>query len=178
MSRPSARHELVQTALELASQIGLRALTFDGLAAESGKTKGGILYHFPSKEHLVRAVLAHLLDEWDADALRHLDGPFDTATREDRIVAFLLSAIESTTESVGELSVLIDVMRDDAYAAMWIELRDRWVGDVATLTRTQQIALAAADGIWIDDAMQQPPFSPADRDEVVAELMRMVRGGA
>lgn len=39
------------------------------------------------------------------------------------------------------------------------------------------MSLAAADGIWIDDAMQQVPFPAEERDEIIAELMRMVRGG-
>lgn len=178
MSRPSARQEIAEAALSLASRVGLGALTFEAVAAEAGKTKGGILYHFPSKEDLARAVIEVLIAAWDDDAQRHLEGPFDEATREERIVAFLLSTIETDgrLDALGDLSVLVDVMHDIELAAIWIAHRDRWVGDIGTLTPHQQIALAAADGIWVDEAMQQAPYPAARRDEIVAELVRMVRG--
>ncbi|WP_156761716.1 TetR/AcrR family transcriptional regulator [Microbacterium karelineae] len=178
MSRPSARAEVEEAALRVASRVGLGALTYDAVAAESGKTKGGVLYHFPSKDDLARAVIERLIGAWEEDAKRQLGAPLETASREDRIAAFLLSSIETDGEldAVGDLSVLVDVMHDSELASVWIDFRDRWVGDVATLTLQQQVALAAADGIWIDEAMQQAPYPAARRDEIVAELLRMVRG--
>ncbi|WP_110589922.1 TetR/AcrR family transcriptional regulator [Microbacterium suaedae] len=178
MSRPSARQEVEEAALRVASRVGLGALTYEAVATEAGKTKGGILYHFPSKEDLARAVIERLIGAWEDDALRHLGTPFDAASREDRIAAFLLSSIDTEGEidAVGDLSVLVDVMHDSELASVWIAFRDRWVGDVATLTLQQQVALAAADGIWVDEAMQQAPYPATRRDEIVSELLRMVRG--
>ncbi|MBP2437009.1 TetR/AcrR family transcriptional regulator [Microbacterium amylolyticum] len=178
MSRPSAKQEVVKAALRLAADTGLAALTFEAVAETAGKTKGGVIYHFRSKDDLVRAVVQQLIDEWDADASRHLGVPFDDATREDRIIAFLLSCVDPGYEitAAGDLSVLVDVMRDDRYVGIWTSLREKWIGDVSTLTITQQIALAAADGIWVDEAMQQAPYPDGRRETIVAELSRMVRG--
>ncbi|WP_261164950.1 TetR/AcrR family transcriptional regulator [Microbacterium sp. Marseille-Q6965] len=179
MNRPSAKHEVVQAALRLAGRVGTRALTFEAVAEAAGKTKGGVLYHFPSKDDLIEAVIAELIGAWDADALRHLGKPFETATREERIVAFLLAATESGTEfdATADLMVMVDVARDERYVRRWRELRDRWVGDVADLTVRQQVALVAADGIWLDEATLQAPFPAERRREVLEELARMVREG-
>lgn len=179
MSRPSAKQEIIDAALRLAARSGVGALTFEAIAEEAGKTKGGVIYHFASKDDLVRSVIARLVEAWDADAARLLPVPFEEASREDRIVAYMLSSMESTGEidAVGDLSVIVDVMRDERYAEIWIALRDRWVGDIATLSSDQQLALVAADGIWIDEAMQQAPYPPERRAEIVARLVEMARRG-
>ncbi|WP_029149522.1 TetR/AcrR family transcriptional regulator [Microbacterium indicum] len=178
MSRPSARTTIVRGAIRVAARTGLGALTFDAVAEEAGVTKGGVIYHFPTKDDLVRATVQEIIDQWDDDVERYLDEPYASASREDRIVAFILSSATAGTgiDGVGELSALVDVMRDESYVEIWLSLRDKWVGDIATLTRGQQIALAAADGIWVDEAMQQAPYPAGQRDEILAELARMARG--
>lgn len=179
MNRPSAKQEVVQAALRLAGQVGTRELTFEAVADAAGKTKGGVLYHFPTKEDLIDAVIAALIDAWEADSLRHLGTPFDEATREERIIAFLLASTEPATDlaAPADLLVMVDVARDERYVRRWRELRDRWVGDVADLTVRQQVALAAADGIWLDEATLQAPFPAERRREVLDELARMIREG-
>jgi len=179
MSRPSAKQEIIDAALRLAARSGVGSLTFEAIADEAGKTKGGVIYHFASKEDLVRSIIARLVDVWEADARRHLSVPFEEATREDRIVAYMLSCMESTgeDEAVGDLSVLVDVLRDERYADIWSTLRERWVGDIRTLSTDQQLALVAADGIWIDEAMRQAPYPAERRAEIVARLVEMARRG-
>lgn len=177
MSRPSAREEILDAALRIGSEQGLHALTFENLADASGKTKGGILYHFGTRDDLIEAALDKLMQIWHDDALRLLEAPFEKASREDRIVAFMLSATEpgSALDGAADLSIVADVMREERYVHKWNDLRDRWVGDVSTLTRRQQIALAAADGTWIDEAMQNPPYAPGQRDALLADLVALVR---
>ncbi|NHI16071.1 TetR family transcriptional regulator [Microbacterium excoecariae] len=178
MNRPSAKQEVAAAALRVAARVGLTALTYEAVAAESGKSKGGVLYHFPTRDDLARAVIERLIGLWEADAERHLGAPFAAASVADRRAAYLLSAIDTSGEldPLGDLSALVDVMHDPALAAIWTAFRDRWVGDISALTTTQQIALAAADGIWVDEAMQQAPYPASSRDAVVAELLRMIRG--
>lgn len=177
MSRPSAKRTIVEAALEQAVQAGIASLTYESVAAAAGMTKGGVLYHFPSREDLVRDVVAHFMDRWHDEALRHLGKPFDQASRTERVLAFVLSSMEPDAEVAGggDLGVVVDVARDPHYGPMWVELRERWVGDVATLTRRQQLALAAADGIWLDEMMQVQPYPAEHRAEIVAEIVRMVR---
>ncbi len=42
-------------------------LTLDAVAKEAGVSKGGLLYHFPSKELLIQAILSDFLDRFDSD---------------------------------------------------------------------------------------------------------------
>ena len=50
---------------------GLTSLTLDAVAAEAGLSKGGLLYHFPSKVALIEALFQHHIDRFNHD-LRQL----------------------------------------------------------------------------------------------------------
>lgn len=57
MPRPSSRDAILETAVQLASVQGLAGLSIGGLAAATGKSKGGICAHFPAKRDLQLAVV-------------------------------------------------------------------------------------------------------------------------
>jgi len=57
VSRPSAKNEILERAVQIASVQGLEGLSIGGLAAATGKSKGGICAHFPNKVNLQMAVV-------------------------------------------------------------------------------------------------------------------------
>lgn len=76
---------ILDTALRLASRLGLEALSIGGLAQEVGMSKSGLFAHFDSKESLQLAVLETAVD-------RFIDGVITPALRaprgEPRVRAF------------------------------------------------------------------------------------------
>ncbi|HWS33773.1 MAG TPA: TetR/AcrR family transcriptional regulator [Actinoplanes sp.] len=54
----SARERVLHAALRAISANGYHGSTLTGIAADAGLTNAGLLHHFPSKEHLLVAVLA------------------------------------------------------------------------------------------------------------------------
>ena len=68
VGRPSSRHKIVAAAMELAKEVGPGHVSLDAVAHRAGVSKGGLLYHFPSKNKLLQAIVAHHLDAFD-DAL-------------------------------------------------------------------------------------------------------------
>jgi AcrR family transcriptional regulator len=51
------KEHILQTAGRLVSSEGVSALTLDAVAKAAGVSKGGLLYHFPSKEALMLAMI-------------------------------------------------------------------------------------------------------------------------
>jgi AcrR family transcriptional regulator len=67
MNRPAHAREIILKAAEaLVQKQGAGNLTYDNLVKESGITRGGITYHFPTKDELLRALLERDLQQWDA----------------------------------------------------------------------------------------------------------------
>src|SRR3954453_6211418 len=53
------REEILAAAMELFGARGYRGTTIAQVAERAGLTDAGLLHHFPSKEHLLIAVLQH-----------------------------------------------------------------------------------------------------------------------
>lgn len=80
MSRSSpgaARARLLQAAATVVEHHGAAKLTLDRVAAEASVSKGGLLYHFPSKQALLEGMMQDLLSrsrERLEDGRRAFDG--------------------------------------------------------------------------------------------------------
>ena len=60
------RDALLDAAEALLCEQGTQALTLSAVAERAGVSKGGLLYHFPTKEALVRGLVERLVEEFDA----------------------------------------------------------------------------------------------------------------
>lgn len=61
--RPSKRNFILQCAEELVQSKGAAHLTFDALTEVTGISKGGLLYHFESKDALISAMLESYIEQ-------------------------------------------------------------------------------------------------------------------
>ncbi|MBP9185296.1 MAG: TetR family transcriptional regulator C-terminal domain-containing protein [Fuscovulum sp.] len=66
------REVILDAALEVFSTHGFRGATLDQIAEVAGLSKPNLLYYFPSKEAVHRALLTALLDTW-LDPLKAMD---------------------------------------------------------------------------------------------------------
>jgi TetR/AcrR family transcriptional regulator len=66
------REVILDAALEVFALHGFRGATLDQIAEGAGLSKPNLLYYFPSKEDVHRALLTGLLDTW-LDPLRAMD---------------------------------------------------------------------------------------------------------
>jgi len=64
MGRPTRKVEILLAASKIVNEKGIFNLTLDATAAEAGISKGGLLYHFPSKEALVKGMVEHLAENY------------------------------------------------------------------------------------------------------------------
>lgn len=97
MSRqPKAKLLVLETAQKLIAEKGSGALTFEALSKASGITRGGITYHFPTKDALLRALVEHDMEQWmEAEKSFAPDGVCDQT-------AALIASIRSFTTSTPE----------------------------------------------------------------------------
>ncbi|MEL7537698.1 MAG: TetR/AcrR family transcriptional regulator [Pseudomonadota bacterium] len=87
--QPLARKKILDAAKDIVMDRGSGALTFEELVEESGVTRGGITYHFRTKQELLTALVAQDLEQWEEieAALRPADLEPETAD----LIAFLRS---------------------------------------------------------------------------------------
>ncbi|WP_293782960.1 TetR/AcrR family transcriptional regulator [uncultured Aeromicrobium sp.] len=147
---PSTRERLLDAFETLLVTEGSRAATLDAVAAAAGVSKGGLLYHFHSKDELIEGMLERMrrMGERDAIAMRAApQGPVDyyLETSVDSGSAFdraLIAAARIAQENDERASRALAELRDQ-----WFTVLSEHLGDEA-LARTIQLI---GDGLYFDD---------------------------
>jgi AcrR family transcriptional regulator len=60
-TKPSVREKVLAAAEEVAREVGASRLTLEAVAERAGVSKGGLLYHFPSKSKLMQGMVSAFL---------------------------------------------------------------------------------------------------------------------
>lgn len=144
------RAKLIAAAAAVIRRDGAQALTLDAVAAHAGVSKGGLLYHFPSKDALVEGMLDRLRTRGAEDAER-----MSTAKR-GPVEFYLQTSVDTGSDFDRGLVATARIAQenDSRASAALADLRDGWfavlrehLGDEA-LARTIQLI---GDGLYFDD---------------------------
>ena len=146
----STRDRLIDAFETLLVTAGSRAATLDAVAAEAKVSKGGLLYHFPSKDELVEGMLARLREQGEQDAAKMRTakkGPVDYYLRRPSTpaatsTARLVAAARIAQENDSRASAALADLREG-----WFTVLREHLGDEA-LARTIQLI---GDGLYFDD---------------------------
>ncbi|WP_138445034.1 TetR/AcrR family transcriptional regulator [Sinomonas susongensis] len=134
---PKAREALLAAYRDLLVSEGERSATMDAVAARAGVSKGGLLYHFKSKDALADALLAALRDAAALDRERMAADPEGPAryfvrtsvnSGTDMDSLFVAAIRLAQTGHAGALAALEEI------DAAWLELIRREVPDPAVAT--------------------------------------------
>ncbi|MFJ5868432.1 TetR/AcrR family transcriptional regulator [Streptomyces parvus] len=171
--RTSKRSQILEAATRVVQREGVKSVTFDSVAAEAGLTKGGLLYHFASRDDLVLAIHQHLADRWEAQLVAAAGKPATEATRDERLAAYTQVAIQSATRA--ELLLMLEGSTDAAHSAVWEAVTERWApppasagDDPAALDRF--IVRLAADGLWLYDSLTSQQLTSEMRRAVAERI--------
>ena len=169
MPRKSKRDQLLAAALSVVRRDGTDALTLDAVAAAAGVSKGGLLYHFDSKEALVRGLVELLVQGFDAQLQHHDDGTPGSFTRAyleatvhpapgaDDATAGLLAAVALAPHLLEPLRAQYRTWAKRLDADR-IDVVDAWVVRLAT------------DGLWMAELLGFEPPPRARRAQVIERL--------
>ncbi len=177
------KRRIVDAAEEVVLRDGVARLTLDAAAAEAGLSKGGILYHFPTRDALVAAMVDKIIEEFDRDIEANMDdlpGPghfaraYIRATmtpsstrpdREDRLGAALIAAAAAEPSLLEPLQLA---------AGRW---QTRLENDGLDPTVATVLRLAC-DGLWLCDLFGLAPPSATLRTGLEIQLARLASGAS
>jgi AcrR family transcriptional regulator len=172
----STRDRILEAGYAVAGQSGVAAVTLDAVANQAGVSKGGLLYHFPSKEALVAGMVDGLCRTFADLAGAAAAADPEPAGRAAR--AYLAASAGELWQSsrwlalVGALVVspgLLDSWRAGVLAGREADKAEN-TDPVATA-----IVRLAADGLWLAGVLGLPGPDDALKSEILAELGQMTR---
>lgn len=171
--RPSSRTSLLNCAMELILERGVEGLSFDSLAQKSGISKGGILYHFPNREELNRAVRLHVRQRYLAARQEVTDDLPEGKTR--ALKGWALSSLQNRSK-------LDAVSAKIMTSGIWVASEGREhhrerlttvVKEGASFNRAALVYLAV-EGLWFLDLAGFTPFTPKERQHVTDLLLSVI----
>lgn len=171
------RDRILDALEKLILDTGLADVTLEGVAAEAGVSKGGLLYHFPSKEALLIGLVHRLGERADAQVADAAAGGTsltewylqlpDTSTAEElalyRSTIAALRSVDGKREDVQR--AVTEVMR------AWDEGLRTEIGDPVQA----EIVRLVGDGIYLSALLDLPLPDPELYDKVVARLLEPKR---
>lgn len=174
MGRPSRRAALLDAAITVIRRDGANKLTLDAVAAEAGASKGGVLYHFATKQALIEGLLAGWLDEFD-ERLSTSDDPLTAyvyaSDLRDESPQVTASEFGMLAALVGEPAVLEEVR------ARYERYMQRLLGAVEDPADAWLVRLAA-DGLWYADLLGIAAPAGDERRALLARLLALARAEA
>jgi AcrR family transcriptional regulator len=176
-SGEQTRQALLDSANRIVQERGVENLTLDLIAQLAGVSKGGLLYHFPSKEALIKGMIQNYLDRFTSD--------FNTAAQQGNrqapgrwTRAYLLTTFEDNQRSPRMSSgLLAAVATNPALLSPLQETFEKWVqqlDDDGIDPSVAQIIRLAVDGLWLVELFGLAPPSPGMREKIFQAINNLI----
>jgi len=151
-------------------------MTLDTVSAKAGVSKGGLLYHFPTKEALIRALIKSYIANSHEVILRELGRQPKGSLREIKAHIVAVAKRDARTKRLGAALLLAAAHDPKLLAPARKEFRRTFLRyDAAgkNSVRAAEIALAC-DGLHMLELLGLMPFDERRRAEMVRHMVRLV----
>ncbi len=175
-SGANTQKAILDAANRIVIEQGVERLTLEQVAAEAGISKGGLLYHFPTKEALIKGMISHYLERFTADFNQTAEKEGDTPGRWNRSYLTTTFADNQRTPRMSS-GLLAAVATDPSLLAPLQERFREWVAllDQDGVDPTiAAIVHLVADGLWLVELFGLAAPDEAMKSKVLQALEEMI----
>lgn len=166
--------QIIQAALSVAAENGAGKVTLDAVAKVAGVSKGGLIYHFPSKEALISAMVQHLLDEAECQRTQQ------ERTESSTLAAVLQTRAHFTRQIAGNAAMAILAAAAEQPALLQpVQQHNK---DVMQQIQAEHgnalqatLLLLASEALIYHDLLNLSPFTAAERSALEQQLVQQAR---
>lgn len=176
MATNTTRKHILKAANQLVQREGVAHLTIEGVAHEAGLSKGGVLYHYPSKDALIAGMVTFLLEDFDQTVeqlvTEETAGPgrwLRAYIRASSTDQFATEAYSSLIAAISTNPQLLEPMRQHYLDWQRQAEQDGLSPTLATMLRL------AVDGLWFADLFGLATPTGSQREEIIQALLNLTR---
>lgn len=178
-SRVNSRDVILDAAETVAVETGAANLSLDAVAAKAGFSKGGLLYHFPTKQALLHALIERFLEEHEEARLEARKSLLDTPSRELKAHVCAWNVCFSSGREAGRKRIHAALLAAVAHDSSLMEplrkkykwLFEQFIASGVSFDRAAIVCLAV-DGLMLMDVLDGLPFDEGEVKRVVEALLR------
>lgn len=176
--RPNSREAMLDAAQNVVLEGGAAKLTLDAVARRAGVSKGGVMYNFPTKEALLKAMVERLVEHNRHAHAQLIENLPDRPGRS--LKAYVMNSVRALDLDDKVSGALLAALNNDP--ALLVPVAEYFNGRFARITKDvpfERAALVylATEGLWTQELLQLSPFTAAQRAQVVRMLLRMAGEG-
>jgi AcrR family transcriptional regulator len=178
--RPNNRDSILRAAERLILNHGVGSLTLEEVASSAGMSKGGLLYHFKTKDELVQQLLVFAFSNFEASVERLALADNDPG-RWVRAYVHATFEVDAATEAESLASAALIVAyfgKDSSVRKLYEEAQSRWserARDDGLAPSIADVIRMATDGLWLAEALGVSRFDRGRKRAFVNELIQLTR---
>lgn len=166
----SKRDQLIYSAAKIITEKGINHLTLDAVAAEAGVSKGGLIYHFSSKDEIIKALNEHAYQQFQLLLNEELENG------KSYTYAYLITTLnqmDMLNNLSTEASMLAAVATKKEFLNMWVDEYERFREKSAADNIPFELAMTirlVCDGFMFSNLFGIDPLSQEERERVIRYL--------
>lgn len=176
MDKSKKRADLLQAAIDIVNEQGTNYLTLDAVAKRAGVSKGGLLYHFESKQALIQGLVDY------ANTL-YRENVDKSVTESESSGALLRGYIEATRKHRDENAAVTSTIlaahsNNKALLSPLQETYQEWQSEIAADQQDNvdaTIIRLAIDGLWLSEIFGLDAIDEKTREAVLDRLIEYTR---
>ncbi|WP_163970854.1 TetR/AcrR family transcriptional regulator [Oceanobacillus halotolerans] len=178
MASSNTKQAIMNAAAQIIHQDGILEMTLESVAKQADLSKGGLLYHFPSKEDLVKGLVDHQMQVYMENIKAGAEN--DTTNKGKWTRSFIQETFrQSTSNKELDAGLLAAIAYDpnllnpiqEAYQHWQQQIEEDELDPVkATILRL------AVDGLWFSEIFGLAPLAKELKEEVLHELITLSKG--
>lgn len=173
--RTNSKEVMLDAAEAIVLEKGARHMTLDAVAARATVSKGGLLYHFPSKEALMKAMLDRLVKRHEQAWEKRRKGSREGSRPGIKAYIQAITGRDQKMDQIGS-AILAAAAHDPKLLAPLREVfRERWsvFAESEVKFRRAAVIFLAVNGLVLLELLSLSPLSIKERNELSEELLRL-----
>jgi AcrR family transcriptional regulator len=173
-TRRNSREKILDAAEAVGVDRGALSLTLDAVAERASVSKGGLLYHFPTKEAL-RAMIDRLCRSFEAQTLERMGKNHDAS---GPLSAYVADALDQNSGGSVASALLAAIANDTELFTPLREHRRRWLPQLDSAAPSfadRAIIWLATEGLWLLELLELSPLSKGQCHKVAERLFELAR---
>ncbi|WP_077340158.1 TetR/AcrR family transcriptional regulator [Pseudocolwellia agarivorans] len=179
MSKTSTYVSIIKAAENVIKEKGLAKLTLQLVAETAGISKGGLLYHFPSKNALIEGMLEYSLTTFEKFIEQYTKDDIEPGSWARGFILGTFSASGSLTEEVTSAAALVASSGlNPSLMKPYIEMQKKWLPALLLDGLDKQTALIirmGVDGLWLNEALGVQALGKEERQSYIDYLITLTR---
>ena len=171
-NRIATTERILRAAAQIVETDGSGHLTIDSVALAAGLSKGGVLYHFPTKHALLEGMLSQLLADFEARTTHHQQ---NTDQGNSRVRAWIQAEHEqSATERSLAFAILANAAEDPSLLNPARTYVKQTFADIRATGGDEDLKLIlvlAAEGLRFLNMMDMLPLDNRQRQRLHDRLL-------